>query len=252
MASPGATDPEAALAEVRRLRQRASQRAHGGAWFPAAAIAILLLASIALYRYPFASPSAITAEYPYWAGLPDEQRAPLASYAFWFLGAPLVFAMTAVWYRWRVRRVGMRVAWRSFIATGLGVLLLLAVLAAVPQGDRYASQELASTSPAFWTGFLTPLLPVAAAVLMLGWAERSPFLTAAGAWIAFLALWLCSSFPLGYLPGWVTSLMSGGAPSLGGQLALRPGHYVILMALPLIAFAFVLLVSLARTRPAGD
>ncbi|MDT5026784.1 MAG: hypothetical protein QOE61_3210 [Micromonosporaceae bacterium] len=248
--------PEEALAEVKRLRRRAHRRAHGGAWLPATAIAVLLLASIGLYRYPFESPPLIEASYPFSAGLPDEQRSPMGSYVFWFAGAPLVFAMAAAWYQWRARRVGIRVAWRPFVATGLGVLMLLAVLAAVPRSEPSAvTGELLVPSPLLWTGLLTPLLPIAAAVLALGWAERSRSLIVAGVWIALLALWLCSStWPLGHFPGWVARVLDGGTasgPGLGGQLALRPGHYLVVMALPLIAFAVVRLAGLARGKPKG-
>jgi hypothetical protein len=246
--------PEEALAEVKRLRRRAHRRAHGGAWLPATAIAVLLLASIGLYRYPFETPPLIEASYPFWAGLPDEQRSPMGSYVFWFAGAPLVFAMTAAWYQSRARRVGIRVAWRPFVATGLGVLMLLAVLAAVPKSEpSLTAGEFLGSSPSLWTSLLTPLLPIAAAVLALGWAERSRSLIVAGVWIALLALWLCSStLPLGHFPGWVAGLLDGGSgPSLGGQLALRPGHYLIVMALPLIAFAVARLAGLARGKPKG-
>ena len=70
--STSTDDPEEALAEVKRLRRRAHQRAHAGAWLPATAIAVLLLASIGLYRYPFESTPLIEASYPFWAGLRDE------------------------------------------------------------------------------------------------------------------------------------------------------------------------------------
>jgi hypothetical protein len=245
--------PEEALAEVKRLRRRAHRRAHGGAWLPATAIAVLLLASIGLYRYPFEPPTLIEASYPFWAGLPDEQRSPMGSYVFWFAGAPLVFAMAAAWYQWRARHVGIRVAWRPFVATGLGVLMLLAVLAAVPKSEpRAATGEFLGSSPLFWTGLLTPLLPIAAAVIALGWAERSRGLIAAGVWIALLALWLCSTWPLGHFPGWVARLLGGGSgPGLGGQLALRPGHYLVVMALPLIAFAVARLAGPAQGKPKG-
>jgi hypothetical protein len=223
---------EHTLAEVRRLRDRAHARAHGGAWLPAAAVAVLLLASIALYRYPFGQASSITAEYPFWAGVADEQRDPLLSYLFWFLGTPLVVALTAAWYRRRERASGMRVAWPLFAAAGLGVLVLFAILAAAPSGEQ--SDALAASGP-WWPGILTPLLPLAAGVVALGVAERSRALVAAGVWIGLLAVWLCQWSPLGTIPG--------------GMLGFRPGHYLIVMALPLVVFAAVRYV---RGRTAGD
>ncbi|MEH1163760.1 hypothetical protein V6V47_00070 [Micromonospora sp. CPCC 205539] len=232
------------LAELERLRRRTRTRAHGGAWLPALAIAALLLASSALYRHPYAWTNSISADAPFWAGLPDEQLSPVASYLFWFLGTPLVFAAVGAWYRWRSRALGLRVAWPLFVGTGLGVLLLLAVLAAVPAQAPVQEGALAAIRHEFWLpGLLTPLLPVAAAVLALGWAERSRGLLVAGGWITALTVWLCGWFPMGYLPGWAADALSGdlggGPNSLGGQLDWRPGFWLILMALPLLMFAVI-------------
>ena len=228
------------LTELAQLRRRTRVRAHGGAWLPAAAIAVLLLASSALYRWPFSKTYSISADSPYWAGLPDEQRSPLASYLFWFLGTPLLFAALGAWYRWRSRTSGLRVAWRFFAGTGIGVLLLLAVLAAVPkqvQGDTDAMT--APASPFWLPGLLTPLLPVAAAVVALGWVERSKGLMVIGGWIALLAVWLCCWYPMAYVPAWATRVLGGGPDVHQGQIDWRPGTWLVLMALPLIVFALV-------------
>ncbi|MGW4462442.1 hypothetical protein [Micromonospora sp. NPDC004704] len=230
-------EAERTLVELRRLRRRTHARTHAGAWLPAAGVAALLLLSITLYRYPFEPAYAITAEYPYWAGLPDQQRSALASYLFWFLGTPLLIAATAAWYRWRSRQLGLRVAWWPFAGTALGVLVLLAILAAVPKGPP--SDDLIADSGFWWQGLLTPLVPIAFAVLALAWGERSRTLAATGVWIILLASWLCGTFPLGRLPAWVFVLLDGNPDALGGQLALRPGHYLVLMALPLVIFAAV-------------
>jgi hypothetical protein len=220
------TEAETTLAEVRHLRRRFRDRAHGGAWLPALAIAALLLASTALYRYPFTEPTEMEAAFPFWAGLPDEQRDPIASYVFWFVGTPLMFGAIAGWYRWRARRVGIRVAWQPVVYVGLGVLILLSVLAAVPR-RLPANPDLIGVvnEPPLWvqlTGPLTPLLLIAVATVALGWVERSRALVASGIWIAALTFWLSSSFPLGAVPG--------------GNLSLRPGHYLVIMALPLVIF----------------
>ncbi|MEO3742837.1 hypothetical protein [Plantactinospora sp. B5E13] len=251
MHPPEHTHPARTLAELDRLRSRTRDRAHAGAWLPALGVATLLLASSLLYRTPFGTPTSITISHPYWAGLRDEQHDPVLSYVFWFVGIPLLFAATGAWYAWRARRLGLRVAWPVFAATGLGVLALLAVLAAVPE-RRIAADHLGAATPDFWwPGLLTPLLPVAAAVLALAWAERSVALAIAGGWIALLTAWLCGSRTLGYLPPWATRLLGGGDTSLGGELALRPGHYLVLMALPLVSFAAVRALRAARrtTRP---
>ncbi|GAB3968165.1 hypothetical protein V1634_30865 [Plantactinospora veratri] len=249
MSSTDEERPAEILAELDRLRSRTRTRTHGGAWLPALAVAVLLLASIALYRTPFGQPVALSIDHPYWAGLPDEQRHPVLSYAFWFVGTPLLFATTAAWYTLRARRLGLRVSWPLFVGAGLGVLLLLAVLAAVP-GTEVRSTALAPAPAWFWPGLLTPLLPVAVAVLALARAERSAGLTAAGIWIALLTAWLCGTYPLGYLPPWATDILGGESGSLGGQLALRPGHYLVLMALPLLVFAAVRAARARRVRDA--
>jgi hypothetical protein len=212
---------------VRQLRRRFRERAHGGAWLPALAIAALLLASTALYRYPFTEPTMMEAAFPFWAGLPDEQREPIASYVFWFVGTPLMFGGIAGWYRWRAHRVGIRVAWQPVAAVGLGVLILLSVLAAVPR-RLPPDPDILVSEPPLWvqlTGPLTPLLLIAVATVALGWVERSLALMVSGVWIAALTLWLSSTFPLGAIPG--------------GVLSLRPGHYLVIMALPLIVFGVV-------------
>ncbi|MGN9813509.1 hypothetical protein ACTMSW_29700 [Micromonospora sp. BQ11] len=234
------TEAEQTLAQLDRLRDRSARRAHGGAWLPAAGIAVLLLASSALYEAPFSQIYSIEGEHPYWAGLPDQQRSPVASYLFWFLAVPVLLAGTAWWYRQRSRRLGVRVPWRPFAGTGLGVLVLLAVIAAVPTTPP--PDTLVLLSGPFWPGLLTPLLAPAAMAVALGWVERSWGLVLAGAWIVALAAWLCTTFPLGSVPGW----MIGGSGA--GQLAWRPGHYLVLMALPLLVVATVRLVSARRSR----
>lgn len=233
------TEAGRTLAELDRLRARTSRRAHGGVWLPAAGIAALLLASIALYREPFAQPTSIEADHPFWAGLPDQQRDPVLSYVFWVTGFTLLFAGTALWYRWRAHRLGVRVAWPAFVAAGLGLLALLAVVAAVPTGP--VPEGLTVARNPYWTGLLTPLLPLTVSVVVLGWAERSRGLVASGAWMAVLAGWLCTTYPLGSVPGWAF-----GGDSLGGQLSLRPGHYLVLMALPILAVATARLASTRR------
>ncbi|GIG85380.1 hypothetical protein [Plantactinospora endophytica] len=235
------------LAELDRLRDRTRTRTHNGAWLPALAVAVLLLASTALYRTPFAQSRTTVVHHPYWAGLPDEQRHPVLSYVFWFVGVPLLVAATGTWYGWRARRLGLRVSWPLFAGTGLGVLLLLAVVAAVPRTEIQPG-TLVDQQPGWWHGMLTPLLSIAVAVLALAWAERSPALAAAGAWIALLTAWLCGSPRLGELAPWATDILGWQSGSLGGQLALRPGHYLVLMALPLVVFAAVR-AARSRRRP---
>lgn len=239
-------EAEETLAELSRMRRRGRLRVHGGAWAAAAVLAALVLASGLLYREPFGDPRydvrVLALRVPSWAGLPAEQISALASYAYWFIATPLAFALLAFWYRRRERRLGVRVRWQWIVGVGLGVLALLAVLAAVPVEPQLVNPgEVAPSDRWQWRSVLTPLLPVAAAVVALGWIERSRWLALAGCWLAFVTLWQCG-LGMGGLPGWATLLLGGfEGPGLGGQLTLlglhRPGPVLILAALPLIVYA---------------
>ncbi|WP_155368679.1 hypothetical protein [Catellatospora vulcania] len=253
MTTPTAAYPEQMLDEVRRVREQARRQAHAGAWFPVAALAVLLLASISLYEVPFAQVDqlAVTSR---WAGLPDAQRSEQASYLFWFIGTPLTIALIGVWYRWRARRVGVRVPWRWFAITAMGALLALAVLAAMPierpeDADLVKSYVDVPVLDQIRLGLFTPLMPIALAIVVLGWAERSRAVALSGVWVGAITWWQCSQ-GLGQLAGWQAWALSGfEGPAMGGQLTLfglnRPGPTLILIALPLLVFAAVRAV---RTR----
>jgi hypothetical protein len=241
-----ATDPATVLADLKTLRARSRRLAHAGAWLPTLALAALALLSGALYRFPFAPAAPLTEtfiQYPYWAGLPDEQRASLASYLFWLLAAPLAFVLVAQWYRFRERRDGIRVPWRVPVVAGaVGLLGLLALFAAPtgetagPTGDLLAVWD--GPAHTWWRGFLTPLLAVAVAAIVLGLVERGLSITAAGAWMAVLAWQFCAVGQLGGLFAWQVWLLNGGSGSgLGGQMTLlglnRPMPALLIMAGPL-------------------
>jgi hypothetical protein len=244
-------DPAEIRTEVRRLRTRSRRRAHGGAWLPAVALAGLLLLSAVLYRYPVATPNAFEVDYPFWAGLPDEQRSAPGSYLYWLLGLPVVIAVIAVWYRGRARRVGVRVPWRVLAGAGLGALVLLLVLVAVPSRSLPAVDLLASGRPPWWHGFATPLLAVAVSVVALAWAERSLGFAAAGLWIGLLAWWQCTAGLVGALPDWVTWLLDAGQdPGRNAQLAVRPASMLLVMALPLLLCAVVQALRVRAARHA--
>ena len=230
--------PEQVLTEVRRLRRRSKARAHGGVWLPVAVLAGLLLLSIALYTSPFRAPHEMTVAVPFWAGLPSEQRDPTLSYAFWFVGTPAAFALIAAWYRWRVRRVGVRVGWHWALAAGLVALVALAVLAAVPVelprdvplGTLTADQP--SLGSVLLDGVRTPLLPLAVATVVLGVAEGSRALVAAGGWVALVAYVQCTIGVAG-----VFAVLDGSRPSSFARYDTLPGPLVLAMAAPLVLFA---------------
>ncbi|MDT4986093.1 MAG: hypothetical protein QOI74_187 [Micromonosporaceae bacterium] len=239
-------DPAGTLTAVRRLQARSRQRAHGGAWAPAAILVTLVLLSTILYRYPFGDPPAFSVAYPFWAGLPDPQRAPLASYLFWLVGLPAAFAAIAAWYRHRARRLGVRVPWPVLVTVGLGTLVLLLALVAVPRQPMANPDTLTALPLPWWYGLVTPLLAVAAAVIALGGVERRPTLAVAGAWLGLLAWWQAAAGRLGDIPRWVIWLLDGGSgPALGGQLALPAAATLAVMTAPLLAWV---LVEAVRTR----
>lgn len=230
------------LAEVRLVRERTKAAVHAGAWFPVLVIAVLMLASIALYVQPFAQVHSNGA--PFGAGLPSEARSEMWSYIFWLVGTPASFALIAWWYQARARRIGMKVRWRWFAVTGLGALVAQAVLAAAPVSMPDPNLLVAGpASPITMSWLLSPLLPVAAALIALGMAERSTALAVTGTWIGF-AMWWVDRFGMGRMPGWATWLIDGGQGSgPGSEVAVlglsRPGPMLIVLALPLLVVAAV-------------
>ncbi|BCJ41193.1 hypothetical protein GCM10010168_45090 [Actinoplanes ianthinogenes] len=243
--STEAPDAAAMLAELDTLKARSRRLAHGGLWLPALVLAALPLASIALYQDPAAHTGNGVIEYPYWAGLPEQQRAGLGSYLFWLLATPLAFALVALWYRRRESTAGVRVPWRVPVVAGAAGLLCLLALFAAPAGHR------ASAETSWWQGLLTPLLGVALAAIALGIVERSKGITVAGVWMAALAWQFCATGQVGGLLGW-QSWVLGGGPALGGQLTVlgldRPAPALLIMALPLTLAG---LYHAARSRTNG-
>lgn len=250
-ASPPAT---AVLDEVRRLGERTRRLAKAGSWFPVALLAVLLLGSIALYAVPFRQPTELRVSSPYWAGLPDQQRDPIVSYLYWFLGTPVTILLIGGWYRWRARHVGIRIRWVRFAATAIGALAALAVLAAAPVGPS-AGSDLAADAPPLTVaaqvgrGFLTPLLAIGLAVIVLGWSERSRGLSLSGVWVVAIAWWQCSQ-GMGRLTGWMVWVLDGfSGPALGGEVAIlglnRPGPILIVLTLPMLVFAAIRAIGAA-------
>ncbi|WIM94313.1 hypothetical protein ACTOB_006330 [Actinoplanes oblitus] len=251
--STDAPDAAAVLAEMNALRSRSRRLAHGGLWLPSLVLAALPLLSIALYRDPFSSISDTggVIEYPYWAGLPERQRAGLGSYLFWLVAAPLAVGLVAQWYRHRERRHGVRVHWRVPVAAGVAGLLCLLALFAAPTGRHGLGS--APYALSWWQGLLTPLLIVAAVTVALGVVERSTGIIVSGAWMAALAWQFCATGRVGGLLGWQSWALGGGSgPALGGQLTLlgldRPAPALLLISLPL---AVVGAYHAGRARKAG-
>ncbi|WP_203908672.1 hypothetical protein [Rhizocola hellebori] len=235
------TEVNTVLSEVEQLRQRVRTRAHGGAWVPALAIGTFLVCSSLLYSQPFSRWLVKEIQFPYWAGLPDEQRSPVVSYLFWFLGLPLLVGLIGWWYRWRSRRLGIRVAWKWFAIVAIGSLVLLGLLSSVPAstievGSATATVRL-NRDLDWLSAFATPLIAMALGVVVLGWVERSGWLIFAGLWIGWLTWWQGAFLTyggLGGLPPWA------GGPGVVTLLGVdRPGWLLMWMALPLMVFGVV-------------
>lgn len=244
----GPEEPGVLLSQIKDVRRRSRAVAHGGVWFPALVLAALPLASIVLYEFAFGSRSYGAFGYPFWAGLPDTQRSPMASRVFWFVGMPLAFALIGLWYRRRANRVGVRVNWLPLAITGIGLLALVALILAFPQ-QRLASEPGVSwLQDNYWGGLLTPLLPVGLAIVMLGRLERSWTLVGAGLWLSAFTYQSCL-YGLGQINSWQPWILSGGSgPALGGSndgLA-QPGVTLIVMTAPLVIVALVKAVAAAR------
>jgi hypothetical protein len=214
---------------------------HGGAWVPALAVGAFVLCSIALYSQPFSGYGTIKyVQFPFWAGLPDEQRSPMLSYLYWFLGLPILVGLIGWWYRWRSRKLGIRVAWKWFAVVAIGSLVLLGLLSAAPA----STVEVGATSFVkldrdfdWLAAFATPLIAVALGVIVLGWVERSGWLIFAGLWLGGITWWQGAFLTyggLGGLPEWA------GGPGVVTLLGLdRPGWLLLWIALPLLAFGFI-------------
>jgi hypothetical protein len=208
----------------------------------------VVVASTALYTQPYQQVDPWTSG-GQWKGLPADEHSALASYQVWFTGVAAAFVVIGLWYGRRARRTGMRLPWRRFAGVGLGLLVGLALLAAVPYEPRIASDI---QPPAGLWEVRTPLLAVAAAVVVLGWVERSRWLAAAGVWLGLVAWWQYH-FQMGGIPGWMSWLLSGfDGPALGGQVTLfglnRPGPILILATLPLLVFIVARLTRAGSTR----
>jgi hypothetical protein len=159
---------------------------------------------------------------------------------YWLAAAPLAFGLIAWWYRRRARRLGVSLPWRRVLVVGLGAMIALALLAAAPSEVDSGALEVSGPLGLDWLrGLLTPLVPIALALIVLGWIERSPALAMVGAWIGVVAWWFTAA-GLGRIPGWLAYALGGfQGPALGGQLHLfdQPGPTLIVLALPLVGYA---------------
>ena len=172
------------LAQMRALRRQASSisRAY---WLPLLLFGMLICGSMPFYVEPrmvrgVAVYTSAGWQSPYFGGGGLTGSAWLSVY--WFIALQAGIAASALWYRWRGYRVGLRTPARGLVVAGV-VLIELAILASIIGGRTgYALP-----------GDLTirgtvPLVLIAVPLWVLAWAERSTALAVIVACYTGLAL----------------------------------------------------------------
>lgn len=171
-------------AEVKDLQNRTRQ-ARGTPWFPLMLFGLLELASTPLYADPItacpvtqSSCTGVMSMSPLNSFFPGGvfTASPAAVATFWLVAGPLGYLATGAFYWARLRRRGVAISPVAYVATGLGLLVLLAATTWVgvfPFGNLIIRG-------------LTPLITLAIGLFVLARSERSwPLTTFA---VAFLGL----------------------------------------------------------------
>lgn len=83
---------------------------------------------------------------------------------YWLVGAPVAYLLTAGFYWFRAKRVGVTTSPQGFVVAGFGLLLLLVVLSVV--GIALPAHDHAQRG-------LLPLITFGVGFCVLAWAERS-------------------------------------------------------------------------------
>ena len=213
--------PEQLLGQARTVRRQA-RRARHAYWFPLVLFGLLSCASVPFYlrSFPPASGSFLSR----YRGPAFLQSQYLGGFgfmtgvgaAYYWLAAILIgLGATAVWYRVRGNRVGLRTPSRGFVITGL-VLLALALLIPV-LATRAGAGPLTILMPGdlLVRGTFPPVL-IGIGLCVLAWAERSIALTVIAA--AYLALSLVASLydieNVFYDLGWNLNPTDSGLPNV--------------------------------------
>jgi hypothetical protein len=226
--------PGQLLAEVAVLRNRTRARIRG-LWLPLLVFGLLTLASIPLYRRPFAYPKAggfrTSYRVPFVAGLPGA-RSQSQSELFWVLSAAVCYLLCSVWYYRRGQRQGLAPRWRRYV--GLGVALFASVtsislvpvrtLNLIPNGGRTGRVGLAEAA-------LSPLVAIALGLFVLAWVEHSWLVGIVASAFGGITL-VINTYGPGQIPPWL--LRSG----VGGSMKpywVAPAHNLVVLALLLLA-----------------
>ncbi|MFC5744696.1 hypothetical protein [Actinomadura rugatobispora] len=240
--------PGGMLDEVARLRRLTRAQARGAA-VPLAIFGLLTLVSILLYSHPFqamqlhpdGSGSSKPGSMSGYAGLNGVDRSATLSIAFWVITGPLSYLACAWWYRRRAARVGLTMRWRPwvYVGTPLFAVFLFAVFA---QGH-----SLPNSPPFDFAGgpVVSPLLAIAAGLLILARVERSPGVAVTALAYGGLCI-IMNGYGLGQIPPWIM-------PPYGGMIdgLINPAPNLILLAFVLLIGALAVhLRARARLRSA--
>jgi hypothetical protein len=213
--------PEQLLGQARTVRRQA-RRARHAYWFPLVLFGLLACASVPFYLRSFPSADGIYLSRnlgpwflrsQYLGGFGILTGVGIAYY--WLAAILAGLAATAVWYRLRGNRVGLRTPSRGFVITGL-VLLVLALLIPV-LATRAGTGPLTILMPGDLLARGTfPLVLIGIWLCVLAWAERSIALTVIAA--GYLALALVASLydieNVFYDLGWNLSPADSGLPNV--------------------------------------
>jgi hypothetical protein len=213
--------PEQLLDEVAAVR-RQTRLARHAYWFPLVVFGLLTCASIPFYirRLPAGSgvygnlspagPALLRSDFLGGFGIPPD----LYTGYYWLAAILIGVAATALWYRWRGNRVGLRTPARGYVITGAVLLLLALGIPALAAGGASGLRVLMPGDLLIRGTF--PLVIIGIGLCFLAFAERSIALIVIAA--GFLTLSLVASLydivNVIYKLGWTLSPAADGLPNV--------------------------------------
>jgi hypothetical protein len=198
---PGGDDeslgPARLVEQLRVLGQRTGAAARGY-WLPLVLFGALIFASLPFYQRLHSVP-AVARLSPGTATVHVIRTEVAAIGYYWQLALLAGVVLTALWYRWRGNRTGLRTPARGFLITGL-VLSELVLLVPLLIGQ---SNSLAVSRLVHSTHQAGPLVIIAVLLWTLAWSERSRALAIiTGGY--FVAALVVTAFTNGGLTGGTT------------------------------------------------
>jgi hypothetical protein len=245
--SAGSPEPGEVLRELAAVRRRTRSARHAY-WFPLVLFGVLTCAAAPLYVSAVTPPAGVigatingTAAPTVLGGMPIGHS---GFYLGWYWLVALVggYLLTLVWYRRHARRIGLETPARGYIATGVVLTVLVALL---PLLSRFVPFLGWMWPGDLWIRGTFAFLIIAAGLWILARAERSVALviTAAVYTGAALLVSLYNVENLLFRMGW--------NPGNGDwSLTVLPG--VLLPAVVLLVAGLAAFVAQRKIRRAGD